>query len=82
MVGRPQRVARVYLGPEPERGPHPGYLGPITLDQLGAHIGADCEYLSVSDVPADWPNSEWQPVETRCLIPWHRIDAVEWPERR
>lgn len=72
------QIARVYLGPEPERGPHPGYQGPIRLDARGVHIDSDCQVLEIRDEPVIWPDSAWALVETPCLIPWHRIDLIEW----
>ncbi len=72
--------ARVYLGPEPELGPHPGYQGLIIADALGVHIGEDCEYLHISDGPAEWPDSDWVPVMAAVLLPWHRVHEVQWQE--
>jgi len=72
-------VGRVYVGPEPKIGPHPGYRGPIRVDVLGVHIDWDCECLIIGDsVDGAWPDSEWQPVLRESLVPWHRVDLIEW----
>jgi hypothetical protein len=72
------RSGRVYLGSEPECGPHPGFRGPVRVDALGVHLDEDCEWLYIADEPAHWPNSEWEPCERPQLVPWHRVHSIEW----
>jgi hypothetical protein len=72
-------TGRVYLGLEPDTGPHPGYRGPIRADVLGVHIDRDCELLVIKDsFTHGWPDSEWEPVDGELLVPWHRVDSIEW----
>lgn len=63
---------RVYLGPD-DGSPHGGYRGSFKADVLGVHVGTTCDWLLVKGV-----DSEWVPVETPVLIPWHRVDCIEW----
>lgn len=75
------RHGRLYLEPEPEVGPHPGYRGLLTIDALGVHVGLNCEYLYVD--PGDrsnWPLADWEPVERELLVPWARVHLIEWGE--
>ena len=76
------RAGRVFVGSEPARGPHPGYRGNIGVNEIGVHIDTECEYLFIADEPVEWPDSEWVPCETVALIPWHRIDLIEWTDRK
>lgn len=72
---------RVYVDPEPERGPHPGYRGTVQLLAEGVHFDPKfgAEWLSVGLAVGDeWPESEWIPIETRTLVPWHRIHLIEF----
>lgn len=90
----PPRPGRVYLGPAPDDEPHEGYRGLIRADELGVHIEpyatgpgvaghAGCEYLLITKHwdPQDLGfvgASEWIPVEIPVLVPWHRVDSIEW----
>ncbi len=72
--------ARVYLHPEPEAGAHPGFRGDIEVDATGVHLTVDCELLTVPDVtPGEaWPMGSWDYIERPTLLPWNRVDVVEW----
>lgn len=74
MTEIPHRWGRVYLGPS-TGGPHEGYKGLIEADALGVHIDVSCEYLLVD---REGVESEWIPVEIPVLVPWHRVDSIEW----
>lgn len=77
-------IGRVYMTPEPDHGPHPGYRGRIDLSPVGVHIDTDCDYLDIDidDIdPLRWPDSRWKPVGTACLLPWHRVYLIEWGNR-
>lgn len=53
--------------------PHPGYRGELVLDTFGVWVRADaraeCEVMI---------NDNWWAVEVDSLIPWARIDSIEW----
>lgn len=75
---RQEITGRVYVGPQPERGPHPGYRGPLEIDTLGVHIGETCEELVIAHAPEDWPDSSWHLIVSGpLLLPWHRVDIIE-----
>jgi hypothetical protein len=64
---------RVYLKRDHDGPPVPGgtrFRGTIELDACGAHVDRECEMLV--------PGGEWSPVKIAKLIPWHRIDLVEF----
>lgn len=69
--------ARVYIGPEPESGPHPGYRGPVTATVFGVLVGDSAEWLFIDAVAGHVHETTWLLVETRVLIPWHRIHSIE-----
>lgn len=71
-------TGRLYIGDEPDRGPHPGYRGPLRVDALGVHVDENCEWLCIGEEPREWPDSEWRPVERPALFPWHRVHLIEW----
>jgi hypothetical protein len=75
--------ARVYAGPAPERGAHPGYRGHIQIDAVGVHLDEDCEWLAVDNdasQPGGWPMGEWECFDRPQTIPWHKIDSIEWQD--
>ena len=74
------KYARVYIDPPQDDCCHSGYQGRITADKLGVHIPADCDYLP-TDVEYD-DGTDWEPIGVACLIPWHRVYSIEWPDRR
>lgn len=74
-------IARVFIGPSPPDAPHPGYRGPITIDECGVHVGTDCDCLYVE--PGEtfaFPlkDTDWHEVFHPCTIPWARVDLIEW----
>lgn len=66
-------VGRVYTEPEPDRGPHPGYRGELTITDEGIWL-----YPGVSQwLWADGGRMTWENVEVPTLAPWHRVHLVE-----
>jgi hypothetical protein len=75
-----RRYGRIYIGPEPERGPHPGYRGTLELDGPWVHLKAEStEWLSVSDDSSDgWPDSDWVQLPADVTVPASNIDQIQW----
>lgn len=59
---------------------HPGYRGPLLVDALGAWINDHCEML-LPPTGDEEVSGEWVPVESQILVPWSRIDSIEWGQR-
>jgi hypothetical protein len=72
------RPGRVFLHPQPNTGPHPGYRGPLSMDALGVYITWDCESLQVSEDDEGIVSHEWEPALVEELVPWNRVHSVEW----
>lgn len=69
-------MIRLFVGDVPETGSHPGYRGSdLRADAAGVIVPAGSEILT-GDLE-DF-NGVWEKTETRVLIPWHRIDCLEW----
>jgi hypothetical protein len=71
---------RLYLYPAPEDAAHPGYRGKLRFwGHYGVVVAPDeCEYLP--DAGPGVYDVAWEPVERDTLIPWHRIDQIEFSD--
>lgn len=71
-----------YTGEQRLRGPHPGYRGVVMVDAMGVHLSDMCEFLMIGldTEEGGWPTGTWEPVLKAMIVPWHRVDCVEWDE--
>ena len=80
MSDRIDRNGRLFMEPAPDKGAHPGARGPLAIMPCGVVVNTDCEWLVVVDDGTEWPMGEWSPVEKNAIVPWHRVDMVEWDD--
>lgn len=66
--------ARVFIGPAPKTGSHPGYRGTFRFHPYGLETLSDVEVL-LGDL--ENYDSDWEPLEVRAIIPWHNISLLE-----
>jgi hypothetical protein len=67
-------VWRIYTGPEPADGPHPGYrCRNLKTRDFGVLFNSGDEYLHIPDIGGH----SWESLEVLTIVPWHCIDLIE-----